>query len=140
MGAIVDFCQAPQQLTDDTNQGCNPQWVRNGYMQVQSPHDRKAAAIKNDVNCAYAKEHLIENKENIGARAFEEESRAGFRVGDWLEVFSNTCQVWCAAQVSKVPAPKMVTVDFRTPGAVEPSHKTLPMGSKELRKDVRHSH
>lgn len=134
--AFVDLCQAPQQRTHDTNQRRFPPPP---LVVCHMPKHGRVAAINNDVNRAHAKGHLIKNKENMGAREFDEELRAKFRVGDWLEVFSNSCQVWCAAQVSKIPADKTVTVDFRPPGAVEPSHKTLPESSKELRKDVRFS-
>jgi len=144
MEAIVDLWQAPQQFTDDINQGRprkEPSNIREGVpllRRVPTPHGKKPAARNNDVNRADA-------RGNPFMTALVEEPFVEFSVGDWIEVFSNSYQVWCAAQVksinSKVPTQKMVTVAFRPPGAAhdEILNKTLPLDSKELRK-VRHSH
>jgi len=126
--AIVDLWQAPQRVPRDPNHmGFQPPPLVDMRC-IPSPNNRRAAAINNDVNHAHAQRH---HKENIGA--------GELRVGDWVEVFSNSCQVWCPAQVSDTPAQKVVTVDFRPPGAMERSHKTLPTSSKELQKAIRSS-
>jgi len=76
-------------------------------------------------------------------QARAEEQFGKLSVGDWIEVFSNTCQVWCTGRVESIknidPKQKMVTVSFRTPGAApdEISNKDLPLGSKKLRRDRR---
>jgi len=60
-------------------------------------------------------------------------------VGDRIDVFSNTCQVWCNGRIKSInhsdPRRKMVTVSFRTPAAPnEETNKILPLDSKELQR------
>eukprot|EP00971_Amphidinium_carterae_P271358 5384824-Amphidinium_carterae.1 len=57
-----------------------------------------------------------------------------FNVGDWVEIFSNSNQMWCPGRVTYA-APGQVRVAFHVPGGdvndwVE---KDLPAGSQEIR-------
>jgi len=127
--AIVDVFQAPQQVRNDPNHmGFGPPPLVDMRC-IPSPNNRRAAAINNDVNRAHARGH---HKENIVARE-------KLRVGDWVEVYTKSCQVWCPAQVSDTHAEKVVTVNFRAPGAVEQLKKTLPTSSNELQTELRYS-
>jgi len=110
---IVDMFQVPQQFTDDIHQ--------------RSPRHANA---KGSASSAIA---IRDTKARV------EKPRCEPSIGDRIEVFSNSCQVWCAARVNSInnnnPTQKMVTVAFRTPGAAphEISYKDLPLDSKELR-------
>jgi len=89
-----------------------------------------------------AKHHMQGPHERRGAPV--DNPYGDFNVGDRVEVFSNSRQVWCNGKVdsftNKNPMERiMVTVAFRIPGAAsdEIMYKDLPVGSKEVRRAKR---
>jgi len=57
-----------------------------------------------------------------------------FNVGDWVEIFSNSNQVWCPGKVT-FAAPGQLRVAFHVPGGDvnDWNEKDLPAGSQEIR-------
>lgn len=94
-----------------------------------------------------AKDHVVLNEsprravEIRDAGALGEEQFGEFSLNEWIEVFSNTCQVWCDGQIKSIInnndfVEKIAIVAFQSPdaGSEEISYKILPLGCEEMRK------
>lgn len=120
MEAILELWQAPQQVADE----------------IRQRRPRKITA-KDRV---YPEGHPLKAVEIRDARTPGEKRFGEFSVGERIEVFSNSRQMWCRGQLkhiqNKNPVEKLATVAFVFPdgGIDEIMYKDLPLGSKEMRK------
>lgn len=73
---------------------------------------------------------------HMGSPAAQGNSHAGYRIGDEVEVFSNSHQTWCPGRVESLGSGDMVHVAFKLPGAAatEWATKVLPALYKDLRR------